>query len=108
MTKLRNRLLITLILAAVSLSAIGVGTVSARPRANVRGAASLETPASSSSTWSPTLRGPAGRFSGEPDAGNGTTPKPASKPTFASPTDITTVNGIGMWVQLWALWLTSR
>ena len=107
MTKLRIRLLITLILAAVSLSAIGVGTVSARPRANIRGATGLQTSASSS-TWSPVLRHSAGRFSGEPDAGNGTTPKPATKPTFASPTDIITVDGIGMWAQLWALWLTSR
>jgi hypothetical protein len=105
MTKLRNRLLITLILAAVSLSAIGVGTVSARTRTSVRGARNTTT--TTGSTWSFKARTPVGPYSGEPDAGNGTTPKQYSKPTTGSPTDVT-VDALDMWMQLWALWLTSR
>jgi hypothetical protein len=105
MTKLRNRLLITLILAAVAMSAIGVGAVSARTRAYVRGARTV--PTTAGSVWSSKARTPIGPYSGEPDAGNGTAPKQSTKPTTVNPTGAF-VDGMGAWTQLWALWLTRR
>jgi hypothetical protein len=92
MTKLRNRLLVTLVLAAVSLAALGTGVASARTpqrrNPSLGGTASTSRPGM-------------GRFSGEPDPNGGGAPVP--------PIDKTAMQPVlpGLWVaQLWIQWRT--
>jgi len=88
MTKLRSRLLVTLILAAVMLSAVGPGV--ARADSNRQSGSRTSAPWSS-----PTVR----PLSGEPDAGGLSSPTPKSSPTWVAPL-------ISPWVlELWIKWL---
>ena len=74
MTKLRSRLLITLILAAVMLSASG-SAIAGTPSGH-------ESDSRTSSTWSrPSVR----PLSGEPDSGGLSSPQPKVNPTWVDP-----------------------
>lgn len=91
MTKLRSRLLVSLVLAAVTLVAVGVDVASAGP------AKGRATP------WlAPTATGrpAAGPCGGEPDPSGNGAPKPEVKPAR--------VSGLpGQWLaDLWIMWRT--
>ena len=90
MTKLRARLLVPLVLAAVALLAIGVGTSRAAGRAD-----------HASHSRGSFARPPQAPMSGEPDGGGHT-----STPTVhTSAID----NGLGPWLALaWYQWLVER
>ena len=90
MTKLRARLLVSLILAAVTLAAIGVGTSWATPRAD-HGSRSGGFPGSRVTP-----------MSGEPDAGGHTVPPPTVRPTACVP-------GVNPWfAMLWYQWVVEH
>ena len=92
MTKLRARLLVSLILAVVSLAAIGVGTSWALPRAD-----------HGSRSGGGTLPGPrVTPMSGEPDAGSHTSPPTTVRPTVCFP-------GMTPWfAMLWYQWAVDH
>lgn len=93
MTKLRSRLLVSLVLAAVVLVAVGVDVASARP-------AKGRTPPWQSATSNATIRPGAGSFAGEPDPSGSGSPQPVVKPA----------SSIGLpshWLaNLWIMWRT--
>jgi hypothetical protein len=94
MTKLRNRLLVTLVLAAVLLAALGTGVVSARTlqRRNPSLGGTVTTP-----------RPGTGWYSGEPDPSGQGAPCPpkVDKPAMIVPAP-------GLWVaQWWIQWRTQ-
>jgi len=102
MTKLRSRLLLTVLLVAMSLGAMGTGRAWARPvvRANVR---------ASSATTTVKPRAPINPFSGDPDVINQTTPKPTQPTTTViSPSDPTMVGMDAMLMAWLSLWYSSR
>lgn len=91
MTKLRSRLLVSLVLAAVTLVAVGVDVASARP---TRGRPAP--PVASTAAVRP-VAGPCG---GEPDPSGNGAPKPEVKPAW--------VSGLpSPWLaDLWIMWKT--
>jgi hypothetical protein len=87
MTKSHSRLLVTLVLAAVYLTAFGVGTGHARSQ-----------PLGAASPVASSPRPGIGPYSGEPDTGGQSAPTPKVNPTFLVP-------GIYSWMpQLWIHW----
>lgn len=94
MTKLRSRLLTTVVLAAIAVSAIGVGTAAAKGRP-------IHAPAPQVEKHRPQT----GTYSGEPDAGGGPTPQRPT-PATVNPNDATNlaVTVDALMLQLWALW----
>lgn len=94
MTMLRNRLLVTLVLAAVSLAAFGTGVASAR------------TPLRRNPTWvgtATTSRPSPGRFTGEPDPSGSGSPCPPKTTNLVG-----TAPTPGLWwVQQWIQWRTG-
>lgn len=91
MTKLRNRLLASLVLAAVLLSSVGVQIAAARP--------SQRRHPSGTTTQTALIRPGAGSFSGEPDApGPNGAPMPSVKPA-----SLGTLPGSWLW-QMWIRW----
>lgn len=94
MTKLRSRLLVTLVLAAVALTTVGIEAAMAR-------APKRRTP----SAWaqpSAVTRPGAGSFSGEPDPSGSGAPA-----TDVKPASLTTAPGV--WLsQMWLRWRTRN
>jgi hypothetical protein len=99
MIKLRNRLLITLVLAAVAFSAFGVGPALAARHGSSSRAVSVPKP-----------RPRVGPCAGDPDVGS--TGAPRAKPTSVVP--VVTPGGAPLVVDdtlllhLWALWMGRR
>jgi hypothetical protein len=88
MTKLRSRLLVTLVLAAVALAAVGIDVASAR-------ASRRNSPWSSGGV---TSRPRIGSFVGEPDPSGSGAPLPVVKPAYMTPAP-------NLWMaQLWIQW----
>ncbi len=100
MTKLRNRLLTTLVLAAVLSSAIGVGVAAAKDRA-----AALPDPSQQTSSKGVPRAEP---FSGEPDGVGGAGPRPNPNPSGTSPIDPSDPSLSELLIQFWILWLSNR
>lgn len=100
MTKLRNRLLTTLVLAAVLSSAIGVGIAAAKERATA-----LPEPSQQTSSKVVPRSEP---FSGEPDGVGGAGPRPNPNPSGTFPVDPTDPSFGELLVQFWILWLSNR
>lgn len=91
MTKLRNRLLVLLVLAAVGIAAAGIGVASAR--------SFQRRPASWQATAS-TIRPAPGPCAGEPDPSGSGAPHPVVKPALLAPQP-------NLWLaQLWMHWKT--
>jgi len=92
MTTLRNRLLITLVLAAVITSALGTGVASAR---------SYQRRTSPGANTAAASRPGMGRFTGEPDPSGSGAPTPPN----IDKTRVVIVTSPGVWlVQRWLQW----
>jgi hypothetical protein len=91
MTKLRSRLLVSLVLTAVALAAVGIDVASAQT-------------SKSNITWrglgsSAASRPGIGRYAGEPDPSGSGAPQPSVKPAWMTPAPN---SGLAhLWIQWW-------
>lgn len=83
MTKLRSRLLVSLVLTAVALAAVGIDVASARAAKPIQSWLSSGSAAAS--------RPGIGRFAGEPDPSGNGAPQPSVKPAWMTPAPSTGV-----------------
>jgi hypothetical protein len=91
MTKLRSRLLVSLVLTAVALAAVGIDVASAR-------ATKRSLPWNGLSSGA-TSRPGIGRYAGEPDPSGSGSPQPSVKPAWMTPAPN---SGLAhLWIQWW-------
>ncbi len=105
MIKFRSRLLITLILAAVALAALGAGPVWAKARSRSSTVGGKYSYLDKSYLR---YRSPIGSYSGEPDAGSGSLPK--TQPTSGTPPTPTNTSVLSgdFWLLFWAIWVMRQ
>ena len=91
MTKLRSRLLVSLVLTAVALAAVGIDVASARSSKGKLSWSGLSSGAAS--------RPGVGKFAGEPDPSGSGSPQPSVKPAWMTPAPSP---GLAhLWIQWW-------
>jgi len=91
MTKLRSRLLVSLVLTAVALAAVGIDVASAKP-------SKRNSPWVGSGSGA-TSRPGIGAYAGEPDPSGSGAPQPSVKPAWMTP-----VPNTGRLADLWIQW----